>query len=328
MDPITLLLVAGAVYGLAKIKSYARQGSGRKTDSKSAEDWKFVSTEHRDLLINRKSAGGDHFTYNRGTKELHATFDFRKMHVPIEKGLGGIVEWETLLNQDNDATRQKKMNYLKGVGVNFKPGQRFTYDHPWYPDDTTQKFDEKWERILENRLSYVEQRVKYLYSLEPASRSIGIKLDLSRLTTKMFDDLPKSVDNAWDNFRGTGTVVQTNPWNSFNQPLVGNERERILENLSKYKLPEPISHDSYLVAQENAKYWDKKVGCGYFRPGEAKDMSDYCVEHRIMKASMERTMNSLMMTKEEVSSIFSGIKSNIRTYSASDFNLPRSSAWR
>lgn len=404
MDPITLLLAAGVAYGL--IKSCAREDSGGEIDFEPTEGWKMVSTGRMDLLIGRESASGDHFSYNRKTNELHATFDSRKKHVPIEKGLGGLVEWDTLLNRDSGETKRNKLSYYKSLGINFNPGERFTYEHPWHNEEAHTGFSlgsstpvtmlkiwdeqreeikrerERVERMLESlrRMStrpaesktfgldlsaYIvsppdssslprRAEPKTLFGLSPDSHSTPdlfkkspprlsascyptsghasppamphFELDLSGLIPEMFDNVPKSAGNAWANFSGTGAVVQTNPWNSFNQPVVENEWQRILENLGKYKLPEPPSHDPYLAAQEIAGYWDAKVGCGYFRPGETKDMSDYCVEDRIMKEHMRENVGSLM-TRAELLSIFSGTGSGIETYSPSSFSLPKSSAW-
>lgn len=340
MDPITLFLIGSAMYAI--VNSVGKKGRAKN----NGNDWKGTSSGNRNFLVDTKSDDGGHFTYNRKTKDLHATFDFGKTHVPIERGLGGLIEWDTLSNVDDSETRRVKLGYYRGLGVNFKPGEKFTYDQPWHynslpkasiSDMVDQLSREREEKEFRreygitplSNVSIESQKSMFSFLKDVKQHSLNPLLNLPHLTPSVFDNSEDDdhgtgkfvATNRWQDF-GQNKITSTNPWNSFNQPQPDNGWEKIQE-LNNHKVKGAVfSYDAYKAEKENETYWDGKVGCGF--PKLSSDTCGYGLEDSIMKKHMKGTIENLMMTKEETSIKFSGIKPSFKTFAPGDFSLPKS----
>jgi len=88
---------------------------GMKCEGDSEEGWVHKSTRRFDLLIDSGSDDGGHFTFNPRTSSLHATVGRGTVHIPVDTGLGGLTEWETV-NAYGGLERKAELRHFQAAG--------------------------------------------------------------------------------------------------------------------------------------------------------------------------------------------------------------------
>ncbi len=138
MDPLTLSILGVGLFAYACHRLGRRKSTDREEHTDS-EGWRHSSTDSYRLLIDRTSDDGAHFTFDPKTLNLHATLNKGKTHVPMDTGLGGLTQWETLqassglerkteLRYAGVSTSPHKTNMFDEIGRNQQPLDKFAED--------------------------------------------------------------------------------------------------------------------------------------------------------------------------------------------------------